>query len=249
VLVLAVKTQDAEAALVELGAPSHVPVVCFTNGLAAERIALRRAREVYGACVSMPASYLVAGVVQVWSQPIAGVIDVGRYPDGTGAHAEALCAVLQRAGFDSVPCADIMRWKRAKLLSNLANGIEALAGRASRESELAEAMRAEGRACYEAAELAYATEAERAARNAGYAVREIAGAARAGGSTWQSLQRGKRSVETDYLNGEIALLGRLHGVPTPINEAVQELVAEAARRGTPAGAMALDDLTARVRAR
>ena len=32
-------------------------------------------------------------------------------------------------------------------------------------------------------------------------------------STWQSLARGS-GVETDYLNGEIALLGRLHGVPT-----------------------------------
>ena len=28
-------------------------------------------------------------------------------------------------------------------------------------------------------------------------------------------------METDYLNGEIALLGRLHGIPTPVNEALQ----------------------------
>ena len=31
--------------------------------------------------------------------------------------------------------------------------------------------------------------------------------ARGGGSTWQSLRRGTGSLETDYLNGEIALLG------------------------------------------
>ena len=36
--------------------------------------------------------------------------------------------------------------------------------------------------------------------------------ARGGGSTWQSLRRGTGSLETDFLNGEIALLARLHGV-------------------------------------
>jgi len=35
---------------------------------------------------------------------------------------------------------------------------------------------------------------------------------RAGSSTWQSLARHAGEVETDYLNGEIALVGRLHGV-------------------------------------
>ena len=49
-------------------------------------------------------------------------------------------------------------------------------------------------------------------------VQPIAGRERAGSSTRQSLARGTATVETDYLNGEIALLGRLHGVPTPVNE-------------------------------
>ncbi|HEV2124652.1 MAG TPA: ketopantoate reductase C-terminal domain-containing protein, partial [Chloroflexota bacterium] len=43
------------------------------------------------------------------------------------------------------------------------------------------------------------------------------------GSTWQSLLRGSSSVETDYLNGEIVRLGRLHGIPTPHNEILQEV--------------------------
>ena len=41
-----------------------------------------------------------------------------------------------------------------------------------------------------------------------------------GGSTWQSLARGTGDSEIDYLAGEIVLQGRLHGVPTPVNEAV-----------------------------
>ena len=44
-----------------------------------------------------------------------------------------------------------------------------------------------------------------------------------GGSTWQSLARGATELETDYLNGEIVLLGRLHGIPTPANELLQQL--------------------------
>ena len=36
-------------------------------------------------------------------------------------------------------------------------------------------------------------------------------------------------MTADYLNGEIALLGRLHGVPTPLNDLLQRLANEFAR--------------------
>lgn len=66
-------------------------------------------------------------------------------------------------------------------------------------------------------------------------IRPVEGVRRDGGSTYQSLQRGT-PVETDYLTGEIVLLGRLHGVPTPANALLQRLLAEAAARGdAPAG--------------
>ena len=45
-------------------------------------------------------------------------------------------------------------------------------------------------------------------------IEEIGDRPRAGSSSWQSLARGTGAIEMDYLNGEIALLGRLHGVPT-----------------------------------
>ncbi len=65
---------------------------------------------------------------------------------------------------------------------------------------------------------------------------------RAGGSTWQSLQRGTGAIETDYLTGEIVLLGRLHGVATPANEALQRLAAEMARAGEPPASRTVDDV-------
>jgi len=65
---------------------------------------------------------------------------------------------------------------------------------------------------------------------------------RAGGSTWQSLRRGTGTIETDYLTGEIVLLGRLHGVPTPANQALQVAAAEMARTGEPPASRSADDV-------
>ncbi len=248
VVLLAVKTQDAAVALRELAAPPEVPIACLTNGVEAERIALRHAREVYGACVMMPATYLSPGLVQVWASPVPGAIDVGRYPDGVGDHGDELVGELAVAGFASETRTHIMRWKRGKLISNLANGAEALCGPAARRSIAAERARAEARACFAAAGLATTTEAEDATRRTGFESRPIGDARRGGGSTWQSLARGAATLETDYLNGEIAMLGRLHGVPTPVNELLQRLAADAARAGLEPGSMPLDDLVARVEA-
>jgi 2-dehydropantoate 2-reductase len=246
VLVVAVKTQDLAGALREIAVPARVPIVCMTNGVEAERIALRHVREVYAACVLMPATYLVPGTVEVWAGPVPGILDLGRYPDGTGELGDALAGELIVAGFSTEVRANIMKWKRGKLLANLMNGAEAISGPAARTSELATRAKAEARACYAAANLSCITEAEDAERRTALTPLPIAGATRAGGSTWQSLARGAGTLETDYLNGEIAMLGRLHGVATPVNEALQWFAAEAARTGVAPGSVPLEELIARV---
>ena len=248
IVLLAVKTQDAAGALRELAPPAHVPIACLTNGVEAERIALRHVDHVYGVCVRMPGTHLTPGLVQAWAAPVPGLLDLGRYPDGTGAHADELAGELVVAGFASEVRANIMKWKRGKLLSNLANGAEAMCGQAARTSELAEAARAEGRACFAAAGLSCTTDDEDTARRGDFRSRPIGGVARAGGSTWQSLVRGHATLETDYLNGEIAFLGRLHGVPTPINRALQRVAADAARAGLAPASLSLAELAARVAA-
>jgi 2-dehydropantoate 2-reductase len=65
---------------------------------------------------------------------------------------------------------------------------------------------------------------------------------RPGSSSWQSLARGTGSIEADYLNGEIVLLGRLHDVPTPVNHLLQRLATTAAREGRRPGAMPVAEL-------
>jgi 2-dehydropantoate 2-reductase len=53
----------------------------------------------------------------------------------------------------------------------------------------------------------------------------------------QSLTRGAGSIEADFLNGEIVLLGRERGVPTPVNEALQRLANRAAADRLPPGSL------------
>jgi ketopantoate reductase len=75
-------------------------------------------------------------------------------------------------------------------------------------------------------------------------VGKIGRRSRAGSSTWQSLARGTGAIETDFLNGEIVLLGRLHGIPGPLNAALAELADRHARAGTAPGSLSPQDILA-----
>jgi 2-dehydropantoate 2-reductase len=63
-----------------------------------------------------------------------------------------------------------------------------------------------------------------------------------GGSSWQSLARGTGSIEAEFLNGEVVLLGALHGVATPVNALLQRLAVQAASEGRPPASMSVEQL-------
>jgi 2-dehydropantoate 2-reductase len=248
VVLLAVKTQDSEGALEALAAaaPVDVPIVCAQNGVENERLALRRFPRVSGMCVMCPTGHLEPGVVQAYSTPISGLLDLGTYPFGVSDVDRDVAAVLETATFESVPRPDIMRWKYAKLLLNLGNAVQALCGAdltgdASRE--VARRARAEGDAVLAAAGIDVAPPQDDLDRRGDkLQVGPVGTRTSPGGSTWQSLARGAGSVETDHLNGEIVLLGRLHGVPTPVNAVLQRWCAAAARDGRPSGTTTPDEI-------
>lgn len=242
VVLLAVKSHDAPEALRELAAVApEVPIACLTNGIETERLALRWFADVYAVCVRCPATYAAPGVVQAWSSPLVATLDIGRYPHRVDDRARTLAEVFSAARLQSTPRADIMRWKRGKLLSNLGNAAEALCGPDARRGQTAQAAHAEGLACFGAAGLDWASDDDEH-RNVKSV--SIAGSTRAGGSTWQSLARGQ-TVECEFLNGEITLLGRLHGVPTPVNAALLRIVTRAAATGAAPGAMSELELDVR----
>ncbi|MFE9681180.1 ketopantoate reductase family protein [Streptomyces sp. NPDC006285] len=255
VLVLAVKTQDSVAAL-EAWSPAPVagggtaaerlPLVCAQNGVESQRLALRRFRRVYGVCVWLPATFVEPGVVSAAGAPLTGILHLGRFPHGTDDTARAVAADLTASRFEAPVVADVTRWQYAKLLANLANAVEAVSGVTDTEeaAALTARVRAEGEAVLAAAGIPYVSvEEQKEARAGKMRLVPLDGTpVRGGGSSWQSLDRGTGTIEADYLNGEIALLGRLHGVPTPLNDLLQRLAGDFARARRAAGSMPVSEL-------
>ncbi|MGW0878171.1 ketopantoate reductase family protein [Streptomyces sp. NPDC002671] len=264
VLVLAVKTQDTVAALeawadvpvadggTETGTETagaraweRLPLVCLQNGVESGRLALRRFRHVYGVCVWLPSTFVEPGVVSAAGTPLTGVLHLGRLPHGTDDTARRIAADLEASHFEAPVVPDIARWQYAKLLWNLGTAFEAVCGPAADEAAhaLLARVRAEGEAVLDAAGIARASAAEQqAARGGKVTLVPLGGAPRGGGSSWQSLARGTGTIEADYLNGEIVLLGRRHGVPAPLNELLQQLANQFARERRAAGSLPVPEL-------
>ena len=256
VLVLAVKSQHSAELLRTWSARpvagggtagELLPLVCAQNGVANERFALRWFRQVYGMCVWMPSTHLEPGQVAVPGTPVSGILHLGRYPTGDGAVVEAIAADLEKARFLAPVVPDVMRWKYGKLISNLGNSLDAIAE--SRHEgpagELLERARAEGERVLTAAGIDYATSAEQQQRRAGLmTMAPLEGVELGGSSSRQSLARGTGSIEADYLNGEIALLAREHGIPAPVNEALARLANTWAREARVPGSLPQSELVA-----
>lgn len=257
VLVLAVKTQDGEAALrawssapVEGGgtAAERLPLVCAQNGVEGPRQALRRFRRVYAVCLWLPATHVEPGVVSAPGAPLTGVLHLGRHPHGTDDTAHRIGADLEKARFEAPVVPDVARWQYAKLLANLGNALEALSGPVFGPAAdpgveaLFQRVRAEGEAVLDAAGIDCASAEEQQALRGDKAEPVSLDGEPRHGSSWQSLSRGTGSIETDYLNGEIVLLGRLHGIPTPLNELLQQLADEFARERRAPGSLPVAEL-------
>lgn len=226
VVILTMKSQDTADALLALrdAGFGDRPVVCAQNGVNNERLALRYFANVYAATVMTPADYTVPGEVVCFGTPKHAMLDLGRYPSGLDGTAAALAAGLTRANLAVETMPDVMRSKYGKLLENLGNIVDAALQRGSMAPRVLAAIRAEAEAAYRAAGIEWLNVAIGGARRKGVMeMGKVEGAARTGSSSTQSLKRGAGSIETDFLNGEIVLLGRLHGLPTPVNAALMRL--------------------------
>lgn len=247
-VLLTMKTQDTAAALAALRAlaPATVPVVCVQNAVENERIALRRFANVYGSVVMSPTAHIDPGVVQGFGTKVSGVIDLGRYPEGVDDCAREIAESIDASHFDSEARPDIMRFKYAKLIMNLGNVVGAIVQPGSVRDELSERVKEEGRSVLDAAGIDHTAGdvSDAIGRWQRYGVRDIPGKQRGGSSTWQSIARGAAGIETDYLNGEIVLLGRLHGVPASVNEALCVLADRHLREGRKPETLAAEEVLA-----
>ncbi len=136
VLVLCAQSQDTAALVAELAvlpvgdstAGQLLPLVCAQNGTSNEREALRLFAHVHGMGVMLSATRLRPGRVAAEGWPLTGQLELGRYPSGSDEVDTEIAADLSASGFLVDVRADVMAWKRAKLLRNLRNALEAMCG-------------------------------------------------------------------------------------------------------------------------
>ncbi|UED86733.1 ketopantoate reductase family protein [Streptomyces profundus] len=248
VLVLATKAQDARATLADWawrptsdgGLAADLPVITLQNGLDAERVAARLFASVVGATVLVPARQLGPGEVLTAAAPKAGQLLVGGLPlparpGPPGPAAVAFVEDARAAGWLAQGVPDVSRWKAWKLVHNVTNAVELFTGAPEELAAVGRRASAEARTVLDAAGHAVADpDVERSYDPALATIVPGSGHVQGQQSTWQSFARGASS-EVDFLNGEISLLGRLHGVATPVNTALQRLLGVAASAGEKPG--------------
>lgn len=240
-------TEEAGAALAPVVKPGAV-VVSFQNGVTnADRLR-----------AALPGRLLLAGMVPfnvvhkgsgLFHNGTSGPLELER---GSPVTAE-LQQVLQQAGFAVVLHSDLRAVQWSKLLINLNNAVNALAGVPLREQLADRGYRLvmagvvrEGLSCLRAAGI----KPVRLGRllpslaptvlslpdwlffRVAAAMVKVDPAARS--SMWEDLDR-HRLTEIEMLNGEIIRLGEKHGVVTPLNRKLYDLIriAERDRRGSP----------------
>jgi thiosulfate/3-mercaptopyruvate sulfurtransferase len=248
VLVLATKSQDTEATIAQwawqpvgktASAAQVLPIVLLQNGLENVRTALRRFVTVLDAVVLVPSSYVTPGQVVSPGSPTVGVILLGYPATGETDVADNIASDLRAASFGAQTSWEIERLKAGKLLGNLSHNLDAIYRPSRLRDVAAAALRAEAEQIFAAAGIEAAELTDGSIDLRGFVVETIVGYERGGSSTWQSLAR-SASQESDFLNGEVVLLARLKGREAPLNAAVQQRIARAARERSPAGS--LDDL-------
>jgi 2-dehydropantoate 2-reductase len=239
VVCLCMKSQDTEAALQELKKKAaDIPIFCFQNGVRNEEIARRYFSKVYGVMVRVGAVFLADGEVVCRRDP-PGWYVIGRYPAGTDALLESIGTDLRAAGYLIKLVDDVMPYKWGKLMSNLSNAIDAVTGSGW------------GMANESSADRAVYDEAVGILKKAGVhwisqekviedwpETKNVRGQFKtaAQSSTWQSLARGRSTLETEFLNGEIVRQAKSIGLKAPLNQKLiditQKMVANHEKPGT-----------------
>lgn len=255
VLVLAVKSQDAAAALEQWAripvvlpdghsapAGAVIPVVTLQNGLAAEGAALRHFERVIAGVALIAARHVVAGEVRVFNAPAIGQAILGAFPSAESAPATHAVVAPIAADFRAakwlVHETELpSRWKAWKLLGAVTFAAGVFGGNAAELDELRAAARSEAEDIFAAAgidvadadaELDFDRSLSSPLGDPEYDPIQL--------STWQSFTR-RSGSEIDYLNGEIALQARLLGLAAPVNSAISQHLALAAQRGDLPGAV------------
>ncbi len=230
VIFLCMKGQDTEQALKDLKAViEDVPIFCFQNGVRNEEIAAGYFPGVYGVMVRVGAVYLNDGEVIARRDPPGWYI-IGRFPVGMDKLTDAVAKELRVAGYLVKTTPDVMPYKWGKLMANLGNAVGAITdGDWESTRPIYDATFEEARAIVEKAGIKWISQ-EQVARDWPEITAPLRGQinTKEQSSTWQSLARRQGSVETEFLNGEIARVAKKLGLQAPINDKLVKISQEMA---------------------
>lgn len=271
-ILLAVKSGDTPAALLELGETfsRQTPIFCLQNGVRNEDLAARRFLHAYGIMAGLVTKMIAPGIV---AQTLYNDLAIGGYPLGCDQVGCEVADHLARAGFNVTIPDSIMAVKWSKLILNLNNATLAIidchlqlamvtpviAGFMARVVE-------EGLVVLERNAItiddpggpyrlkSYLENLRRishrpADTGAIAAAADLPSEKRAYPSTWVDLKEQRGGTEVGFLNGEIIRLGEKQGIPTPLNSILLEVVERLAGEGRPPGLLDPDQLTRLAEAR
>jgi 2-dehydropantoate 2-reductase len=243
VVLLTAKSQHTLRCLGQMkgaGAPTGLPLFCFQNSIWNEPTAIRIFDNVYGAVVSLPATFLRPGEVETPLEGVMGHVEVGRYPSGVDELSSRVVSCLAESDLDAVINEKVMKTKGAKCLQNLMNAFDAITN-AKAPDDFAVKVRGEAEQIWRTAGIDWEPVEEYAKRSRR---RLYSPTSRAGkmSSTWQSLSRATGNVEAEEINGDVVRIGKLLGIEAPYNECLWRVSARMAEKREKPGKYSLSDL-------
>jgi 2-dehydropantoate 2-reductase len=262
VLLLTVKTTDTAHSVHSLREvfPEETPIFCLQNGVRNEEVAAGRFLNVYGAMAALCVTFLSPGVV---AHTFGNTISVGNYPLGCEELCLQVADHLKKAGFRATTNDSIMAVKWSKLMLNLNNATYAILDKhlqlglaTPAISSFMADVEEEGLHVLHLAGISVEAPdnpidfAKRLADLRGvtddpekiHAAEQIPMELRTYPSTWMDLKQKRGDTEAGFFNGEIILLGEKHGVPTPYNSTLLNVVETMAAEGTAPGLYTLEEL-------
>jgi 2-dehydropantoate 2-reductase len=202
-------------------------VVSLQNGIGNEEIISDYTDRVIGGMIITGFAWKGPGAVHVTVE--GGVMKLGRFPTGQDPAVTALVSLVRDAGIPVEESHDIRSELWAKTLYNSAlNPVGALMGVAYGQLTSPHSWNVIRCITTEAFAVATAEGASFPWKTAGEYLShlrdvQIPATAEHRSSMLQDLERG-RSTEIGFLNGAVVERGALHGIPTPCNQCITDLI-------------------------
>lgn len=209
------------------------PVVCFQNGVEAEKVAEKFCSKLYGGVARMTCTIRKWGELSYAKQ---GIFIVGKYPKGTDKICDKIKFDLESAGFQIGVAPEIIADKYLKILVNLNSATHALfkniPENLKKLAEIKFNVLREGIEVFEKAGIdafpscGLGSTKEEMLENF-KEPKEQKFRFQTYNSTWQNLYWQKEDTETKYFNGLVVGLGGKFGIKTSYNERICEFVGKA----------------------